>query len=286
MVWKFRLAFLMLTASLIGFAADDDVKSLLNEAESALQAPAPTVRKKPRPVPKPKAESTEVESAPKAIAPETTRVIPIDNPDLQSILSVDLAAKERERANHFPKSVVRLSAGVSWLGNGYLLEKDDDTFEKIGGGSLAGGYLQYNPSWVLNEGDVQSLSLSIATGVGFFRGTGRMRRSGVQTGDSEYDLNLFPVDVDTGLVLSLWRKIGLQLSYGIGAEFLHQAGRGESDTTTQLFWGDSIQLALRGYFSESLEGFLSWKHRGLFLRRERGSQGELLMAGLGFQFAN
>lgn len=276
---------------------DGDLKSLLNEANSALETPAPAPKEKVRPAhhkaKKKEAEAEEGSEAPQKTASEPkplppARLVPIDSPDLNEILSVDLNAKRREQENIYPKSVIRLTGGLNWLGLGHGLVQDDDTFTNIDGGALTGFYLQYNPAWALPffNNSVTNTSLSLAFGTGYFRGQALMRRTGVQTGDQKYDLSTFPIDVEFGPVLSLWRRVGIQFAYGLGAEFVHQSGDSQWNTVTNMFWGDTISAGLRGYISSTIEAYLGWKYRGLLLGSTPRVHESMLTAGVGFEFAD
>jgi hypothetical protein len=281
---------------------ESDVRSLLNEANAALDSPVD----KPKPAPaahrrKPEKKlrdesdppnNIESESAdqktPAAIALPPARLVPLDSPDLNEILSVDIRAKKQESTNAYPRSVVRLTAGANWLGNGYGLIQDDDTFSHIGGSALTGLHLEYNPAFLLPflDGPNTSLSLSLAFGAGYFRGQGLMRRTGVQTGDQIYDLSTFPVSVELGPVFSLWRKVGIQVCYGMGVEFVHQSGDSQWNTVTNMFWGDTVSVAVRGYLSDTIEAYAGWQYRGFLVGSTPRVTGSMLTAGIGFEFAN
>jgi hypothetical protein len=215
-------------------------------------------------------------------------LVPINSPELRAILSADLTAKEKENAQHFPKSVIHFLGGVNWMGTGYVLNRGDDSFEKIGGAALAGGYVDFNPTWPLEAGGPSgaSLSFSLSLGVGYFRGNMLMRRTGVQTGDAIYPINTTPVNVEAGPVIALWNKVGLQLTYGLVGEVFHQTGLGENDTVTQLAWADTASAALRFHVVGSFEGYVGWRWRGLVLGSAPHIHAGMLAGGLGYQFAD
>jgi hypothetical protein len=284
-------------------AASTDLQSLLNDANSALQAPvnASPAAKPGKVARKGKKKATSedamdddsssppVAAAPIPATPELPpKIVPINSPDLKEILSVDLSAKERERSRTFPKSVVRLMGGMNWMGDGYSLVRGDDTFQRISGGSLAGAYLEYNPVWPLPlwGPSIAAPSLSLSLGAGYFRGEALMRRTGVQTGDAVYPLTSTPVNFEIGPVISLWNRVALQLGYGAGGEFIHQNGDGETDTVTQLVWSDTASAALRAYLSDSFEWYLGYRIRGLGLGSDPHVHASMLMSGIGFQFTD
>lgn len=262
-----------------------EIESLLNEAEGALlgrkspRANAPAGKKKSEsaPVPAPAPVEAKIEAPP--------QLQPIDTTAIQKVIEVDLEATRREREPLYPITLISLSVGTHGLNKGYSLSKDDDQFTNPEGGSLKGVYATFSPMWKIGalENHYFRPFVSVVFGAGFSQGDLLMQRSGVQSGDRNYAVRLFPIDAGLELNFEFFRRAALSLGYGPGVEIVHQAGAGRTDSITDVFYGDEAWIGINGRVSDSIRLFLQYKRKGVkVLLRSTSFGGNVLTAGMSF----
>ncbi len=167
--------------------------------------------------------------------------------------------------------------------NNYKLIKDDDTFTNADGAALGGVSLEFAPRWrmgFLSKGIAETFfGASLASG--YFQNDVSVQRSGIQPSLQQYKYQLFPADLSAQIGVDLWGKVGAYLSYGLGAEILHQTGNGLTDSVTDVFYGEVATFGVFGNITRSLQLFINFKARGpkVFIRRSTIS-GNMILAGI------
>lgn len=268
------------------------IEGLLNDAEGALlgnhepvSQPRRATKKRRAPTAATPQPAPIVSQAPKAQLETVPQLAPIDSIAIQKVIAIDLEASQREREPIYPITKVQLSFGLHDLKPVYSLTKDDDYFTNTQGGNIKGLYLTFSPIWKIGFLETSFLRpfFSVVVATGYSQGELLMQRTGIQTGNQNYGVKLFPVDAGVQLTFEFWRRVGIFAGYGPGVEVLHQDGLLVNDSITDLFYGDELWVGLSGKISPSVELLIGYKKKGTnLLFRSQGFGGQILSAGVGF----
>jgi len=297
--------------------AQDDIDSLLQQANSALHG-APTTpdskkaeagesgapatpsgpakgrgKRAKRPVSKSPApddfDSTSDGSnpAPSAPAPVTNEPVqPLTQKSLDQVLALDVQAREREKYTGVRWFMTRVGIGFDRIGTSYKFTKDDDTFTVAQRTSLMGASAEVGTITRIDRLSANSFAArgALLAGLGYYQGNVPVAREGIDNYEQNYQYQLIPFDLAIGLGFDYGSDYGFLLSYGVGTELMHQSGTGQTDTFSDMFIGDVLSATFTWHYDRELEVFLRAQKRGTGWSGSANIAGQVFAMGVGMPF--
>ncbi len=272
----------LLLSSLVCFAqltlAADSIEDLLNQADAALnkgnsksvEVPAnakseigpPTPQKKSRP----QIRGAKHIQKPRVEADTTSAIKPLENPQIDEIVSLDVKHKEAERIATKNYAAISLLIASHNIGPGFEMEKDEDFFSIDKSTALKGLMLQFNTPRATFTRANAPWGYVFGMRAGYFLGEVPVARRGVMDDNRSYEYQIIPVDFYTSLSYKPKKWIEMQLTAGAGADFYHQAGEEDVETLTD--------VGLGPVFGFSTTVFVTQKIAVIGMVNRRGFSGE------------
>lgn len=244
--------------------AGDSIEDLLNQADAALNKgiAKPSVEQKNEnsdvgpPAPQKKnyrKDRSAIQTQKARVQADTTSAIkPIENPQIDEIVSLDVKYKEAERVavkNYASLSLMFASHNV---GPGFEMEKDEDFFAIEKPTTMKGLMLQFNTPRVTFTRADAPWGYLFGARAGYFLGEIPVARRGVVEDNRSYQYQIVPVDFYTSLNYKPKKWIEMQLTAGLGADFYHQGGEEDVDTLTDVGLGPVLGFSTTVYVTQKI----------------------------------
>ncbi len=279
----FSTAFI--TASKVSYA-EDSLEALLKDADNALghestpsseeqnqktQKPVVKTNKKKTTTPvapsTPQAEATNESKDDKKI--EQAPLAPIDPARVSEILALDIQAKEREKIVHSRGVSARIGYLYDVIPAVYQVAKDDDTFTFSSATSLKGVGIETTASSPITEafgtGNFRGFAnWGLGVGAGILQGNAAINRRGITDEDVTYPYQLYPIDGSLSIGWTSNAGFNLWVAGGYAADIVRQLGKGQTDTFTAVFTGETFSIGAGWKGQWGYEVFTQYRQRGVF----------------------
>lgn len=293
--------------------ADDSIDKLLNEADQALGNPTKTEGKKSgvesdtsgnarmpqRKTLRAKSAPVEVlippsraENAP--VKQDAVPLTPIDPARVSEILALDLQTQERDRLARGRGVSARIGFIYDHIPGAYQVEKDDDTFTMATPAALKGVGIEAAAGSMIGQprgkGFFRGASFwGLNGGAGVLQGDVEIQRRGIEDEDTTYQYQLIPLDGGISFGWANENAFSFWVSLGYAADVVRQVGRGQTDSFTAVFSGETAAIGTSWRSALGYEVFGQYRQRGVLGQSKEPTRsrvaGRMITVGIGVPIA-